>query len=151
MNNDKTSKNKQSLNTRKLNIISNRKYENNIIIQYNNIIKHMTCSVSPEIPNMRNMNKFEEIFIKEFLYQVQFVRKNYSISLIRYSNGEIMVHYNSYPVGRINLKNENNISMQILIGLYGHKELSSLSFDEALQNIHYWISYVKNHLKEQRF
>ncbi len=151
VNNDKSSKIKQSLNTRKLNIISDRQYESNIIVQYNYILKHMSSSVSPEIPNMRNMNKMEEIFIKEFLYQVQFVRKNYSISLIRYSSGEIMVHYNSCPVGRINLTNENNISMQILIGLYGHKELSNLSFEEALQNIRYWISYVKNHLKEQRF
>lgn len=137
----------KSLNTRKLNIISNRKYDKNINNYYEHIVKYMTSSTLPEKEDLRVMNKQEEIFLKEFLYQVQFVRKKYAISIIRFSLGGLMVKYNLCPVGRINLKDEKNIRMQILIGMYGHKELEHLTFDEALQNIRYWISYIKNHLK----
>lgn len=141
----------KTLNTRKLNILSNRKYDKNINDYYLKVIKYMKSSIYPERENIHNMNKMEEVFIKEFLYQVQFVRKKYFIDLIRYSQGELCVLYNRCPVGKISLKNENNIWMQIYIGLDRNKLLSDLTFEEALQNIRYWISYIKNHLKEQRF
>lgn len=144
-------KKNKSLNTRKLNIVSNRKYDKNINDYYLKVIKYMKSSIYPEKENIRNMSKIEETFIKEFLYQVQFVRKKYSISLIRYSRGELAVLYNHCPVGKINLKNKNNIWMQIYIGLDKNKLFYDLTFEEALQNIKYWISYIKNHLKEQRF
>jgi len=143
--------NKKTVNTRKLNIISNRVYDKSINNYYNFIVKNMSSSTIPAPTDFQVMNELEEIFIKEFLYQVQFVRKKYSINLIRYSNGHLMVNYNGCPVGRIDLKNKEAIYMQVLIGLYNHKEFYNITFEQALQNIKYWISYVKNHLKQERF
>lgn len=140
-----------SVNTRKLNIISNREYDKNINSCYNKIVQNMSSSMIPANKGYKKMNKMEEIFIKEFLYQVQFVRQRYYISLTRYATKSFAVYYNSFFVGRINLSRENNITMQVLIGLAKIKEFSNLTFDEALQNIRYWICYIKNYLKEQRF
>lgn len=140
----------KTLNTRKLNIVSDRKYDKNINDYYASLVNTMSSSVYPASKDFHSMNKMEETFIKEFLYQVQFVRKKYSIRLTRYADGHLMVHYNGSPVGRISLKNESNIWMQVLIGLYHDKDFSNITFEQALQNIKYWISYIKNHLKEQR-
>lgn len=127
----------------------NKSFSSTINMQYNHIVAEIRSSVLPSPNDIAIMNKEEEIFIKTFLDKVQYVRKKYYISLIRYSDGHIMLLYNSYPVGRIGLRN-NQSYMQVLKGTYGHKEYYDLTFDECLNKIDDFIRYVKYHLREQR-
>lgn len=91
------------------------------------------------------INELEEIFIKKFLEKLTSLKKRYWITLDRYGNGSLMFNYNSFIVGRINLRNKNSISMQILT-MSNSKTYDNLTFETSISYIDKWYNYIKYHL-----
>lgn len=91
------------------------------------------------------INELEEIFIKKFLEKLTSLKKRYWITLDRYGNGSLMFNYNSFIVGRINLRNKNSISMQILT-MSNSKTYDNLTFGTSISYIDKWYNYIKYHL-----
>ena len=56
-----------------------------------------------------------------------------------------MFYYNSFIVGRINLRDENSITMQILT-MTTSKNYDNLSFETSLSYIDKWYNYIKYHI-----
>lgn len=116
--------------------------DSNIILeeQYNFVISNIhNRSKEYEI------NELEEIFIKKFLEKLISLGKKYWIKLDRYGNGSLMFYYNSFIVGRVNLRNENSITMQILT-MSNSKNYDNLTFETSLSYIDKWYNYIKYHL-----
>lgn len=91
------------------------------------------------------INELEEIFIKKFLEKLTSLKKRHLITLDRYGNGSLMFNYNSFIVGRINLRNKNSISMQILT-ISNSKNYDNLTFETSISYIDKWYNYIKYHL-----
>lgn len=93
-----------------------------------------------------DVNEEEKVFVRHLLLSVSEIKSRYIIRLDRRGDGQLIVYYNSYPVGRINLRDREHIFMQFFNGLYENEELHDISLDIALENIQNWIIYIKTHL-----
>lgn len=86
----------------------------------------------------------EENRIFDLLYSKLPEKVNNRISLIRLSDGTLLVECVGFYIGRINLQGKNNF-MQILTSLYDNTIINE-NFDE---NVDAWVKYInENILKE---
>lgn len=122
------------------NPILSTKFSANLVEQYEFVISNINNR-----SKKYEINKFEEIFIKKFLEKLTSLKKRYWITLDRYGNGSLMFNYNSFIVGRINLRNKNSISMQVLT-MSSSKNYDNLTFEQSISYIDKWYNYIKYHL-----
>lgn len=95
------------------------------------IVDSKYCSISND----------EEVFIQALLIKLH--QNNLkSVSLQRMSTKAISVDYNGYPIGKVKLQGKKTW-MQILTGLYDHKNLENASLKEYIDSIDLWITYIK--------
>lgn len=86
----------------------------------------------------------EENRIFDLLYSKLPEKVNNRITLIRLSDGTLLVECVGYYIGRINLQGKNKF-MQILTSLYDNSIIHE-NFDE---NVDVWVKYINNHILKE--
>ena len=101
-------------------------------------IKYNTTSPSKKF----EITLTEMLFVNELFENININRIKPMISITRMSSGDLIFEYDTYPIGRVNLRSKRYY-MQILEGLYDYRSEEIDNVTTAINLIPEWIKYIK--------